>query len=114
MVNAPALPLRVGPAVFNLLPMFSTIPNNDVYFRAGKNGSWEKAEEGMKYIAVSPDGEHVWAINDDSELFMRHVEGVKWIRNEVPARLNQIAVGDNMEVWGVDSDGDTFYLDCNF
>ena len=59
----------------------------------------------LAWISVSSDGDHVWGINDCSEVFYRAgAGGGEWSR--IPGRLSQVCTReDGKRVWGLDTNG---------
>ena len=45
--------------------------SGNIYYRAGKSGSWKQVSGGLKYVKVSADGNHVWGVNRNDNIYHR-------------------------------------------
>ena len=56
--------------------------NDEIYYRFGKDGKWEKIDGRLTQISVSADGQHVWGVNKDDDIFYRFGKNGKWEKKD--------------------------------
>ena len=82
--------------------------SDEIFYRFGKNGRWEKIDGRLKQISVSADGQHVWGVNKNDEIYYRFGKDGKW--EKIDGGLKQISVSaDGQHVWGVNRNDEIYY-----
>jgi hypothetical protein len=78
-------------------------------YRAHEHAKWTRIEGAKKCITSNHDGNHVWGVNKDCNIWYR--QGRKGTWNFVDGSIKQISVGgmDGQHVWGLDKTDKLFY-----
>ena len=81
----------------------------EIYYRAGHSGSWERIAGALKNIAVSGNGNHVWGVNSNQSVYYRAGKsGIRW--QGVDRTMIQVCVSDDgNHVWGVNAKDEIYY-----
>ena len=73
---------------------------DQIWTRAGVDGTWQLIDGALKQIAVGVDG-RVWGVNSADQIWTR--PGVDGAWQLIDGGLKNIAVGVDGRVWGVNS-----------
>ena len=79
---------------------------DNIHYRAGREGVWEKVHGQLCQMAVSLDGEHVWGVNKCGSIYYRAGRSGRWLRVKGSSwskwPLTEVCVsGDGGQVWGI-------------
>ncbi len=81
---------------------------DNIYYRAGVNGSWRQIDGKLVQLSVSDDGQHVWGVNKKNELFHRNGVGGSWKKKADYFRHVSVN-SDGKHVWGVLTNGNVMH-----
>lgn len=82
--------------------------NEDIYWRQGMAGSWQKVGGKLVHVSVNgKDGEYVWGTNRNDDIYFR--SGLRGQWKHIGGKLTQISVGQRGHVWGVNRADNIYY-----
>merc|ERR1712048_352262 len=83
--------------------------DNQIFYRAGKEGYWEETEGSLKQLSVNHDGSVIWGVSINDNIYYRR--GIEDTWHEVDGRLTYVSAYGNEGVWGVNYQGETYTRD---
>merc|ERR1712003_393834 len=67
--------------------------DNQIFYRAGKEGYWEETEGSLKQLSVNHDGSVIWGVSINDNIYYRR--GIEDTWHEVDGRLTYVSAYGN-------------------
>jgi len=74
-----------------------------------RHNKWHKMDGGLKYVSCTNNGNHIWGVNDNDDIYFRKGKNDKWTK--IDGKLKCVAAGGAMgqQIWGCNSSDDIYH-----
>jgi len=83
--------------------------DNEIFYRAGKEGYWELTEGSLKQLSVNHDGTTIWGVNTNDQIFYRRGLEDSW--HNTKGHLSYVSAFGDEGVWAVNDKGEPYTRD---